>query len=342
MPHPADRVPDPGLPTSRPAGSLGVVLPPDLPGDQLLPFAQAADRLGFDELWVVEDCYLRGGIAQTALVLAATTRITVGIGILPAGARNVAFAAMELATLAAAFPGRLLAGVGHGMPGWMRQNGAWPASPVGLLEEYTAALRALLHGERLDLAGRYVQLDGVQLAAPPVVVPPVYAGVRGPRSLELSGRFADGTVLAEPVTPEYLAEAGARVAVGRAGADLTRVAPRHRLVAYNLAAVADDPAAARDQVRPALQWLGEGDWAPHLAPLPGADDLARLRAESPSRAAFAAALPDGWVDRLAVVGDVATCRARLEQLYAAGADSVVLAPTAPDRLAALTSLADLL
>ena len=323
------------------AGALGVLLPPDLPGGQLLPFARAAERLGIDELWVVEDCYLRGGIAQTALVLAATSRITVGIGILPAGARNVAFAAMELATLAEAFPGRLLAGVGHGMPGWMRQNGAWPASPLGLLEEYTAALRSLLHGQRLDVAGTYVKLDGVQLAVPPAVVPPVYTGVRGPRSLELSGRVADGTVLAEPVTPEYLAEAAARIAVGRAAADPARVAAEHRLVGYNLAAVSDDPAAARDQVRPGLQWLGEADWAVHLAPLGGAEELARLRAESGSRAAFAAALPDAWVDRLAVVGDVATCRARLEQLWAAGAGSVVLAPTGPDRLASLEQLGSL-
>jgi len=326
----------------EPAGSVGVLLPPDLPGDQLTTYARAADQAGFDQLWVVEDCYLRGGVAQAALVLAATTRITVGIGILPAGARNVAFAAMELATLAEAFPGRLLAGVGHGMPGWMRQSGAWPVSPLGLLEEYTAALRALLHGERLEVAGTYVQLDGVQLAVPPAVVPPVYAGVRGPRSLELSGRVADGTVLAEPVTPQYLALACAQVAAGRADADLTRVPERHRVVAYNLAAVDPDPAVARERVRPGLQWLGEADWAPHLAPLDGADDLARLRAASGSRSAFAAALPDAWVDRLAVVGDVATCRDRIGLLHAAGADSVVLTPAGTTPLAALEQLAAVL
>ncbi len=33
-------------------------------------------------------------------------------------------------------------------------------------------------------------------------VPPLLAGVRGPRSLALAGRVADGTVLAEPTTPE--------------------------------------------------------------------------------------------------------------------------------------------
>ena len=121
----------------------GVLLPRDLPADQVLPYARRADELGFDELWVVEDLGFRGGTAQAAAVLAVTGRIRVGVGILPVGARNVAFAAMEAATLAELFPGRLHLGIGHGMPGWMRQVGAWPASPLTAFEEYATALRAL-------------------------------------------------------------------------------------------------------------------------------------------------------------------------------------------------------
>ena len=45
----------------------------------------------------------------------------------------------------------------------------------------------------------------MRLAHAPAVPPKVLAGVRGPRSLRLSGLVAQGTVLAEPVTPEYLA-----------------------------------------------------------------------------------------------------------------------------------------
>ena len=167
---------------------LGVVLPPDLPSQEVRDFIREADELGFDELWVVEDCFLRGGIAQAAVALASTDRIHVGIGILPAGARNPAFAAMELATLADLFPGRVTVGVGHGMPDWMRQVGAWPASPVTLLREHLTALRRLLHGDRVtsgaDGANRYVQLRDVQLAGPPAELPLVFAGVRGEKSLD--------------------------------------------------------------------------------------------------------------------------------------------------------------
>ena len=126
--------------------AVGVMLPRDLPAHLFRTYAQRAETLGFDELWVVEDCFFRGGVAQAAAALAMTERIRVGIGILPAAVRNAAFTAMEVATLAELFPGRVDIGIGHGMPGWMRQVGAWPASPLTMLGEHLDAVRAVLHG----------------------------------------------------------------------------------------------------------------------------------------------------------------------------------------------------
>ncbi|MFD3788670.1 LLM class flavin-dependent oxidoreductase [Streptomyces cyaneofuscatus] len=80
--------------------------------------------------------------------------LRVSIGLLPAGARNVAFAAVEIASLAQLFPGRTDIGVGHGMPGWMRSVGQWPGSPLTFLHEYVDALRALLRGEAPEVRGR--------------------------------------------------------------------------------------------------------------------------------------------------------------------------------------------
>ena len=291
------------------------MLPRDLAADRIIEFAREAERHGFDELWVVEDFPFRGGIAQAGVVLGATSTITVGIGILPAASRNVVFAAMEIATLAELSPGRLHVGVGHGMPDWMRQAGAWPASPLGMLDETLSALRELLHGHRVTVDGRYVQLDDVGLECAPSTPPLVLAGVRGPKSLALSGRRADGTVLAEPVTPEYLAAARGQIAATEP----------HRIVAYNVGAVSASSSEARALARPALAWIGEPDWAPHIDPLPFAAEFMALRA-STDRDGFAAAMPDEWVDALAVVGTPDTARARLHELYAAGADSVVLIP----------------
>ena len=129
------------------------------------------EELGFDEVWFAEDCFLKGGIGQAAVALATTSRIVIGMGILPAGARNVAFAALEIAFLANLYPGRLMVGIGHGMAEWMRQVGAHPTSPLTLLQEYLQALRALLAGETVTFSGRHVQLSSVRLDEPPAIVP---------------------------------------------------------------------------------------------------------------------------------------------------------------------------
>ncbi len=304
---------------------------PRLVAGDFLAYLKRVEDLGFDEAWIVEDCFLHGAFAQAGAALAATGKLRVGLGIIPAGARNVVFAAMEIATLAGMYPGRLTVGVGHGIPGWMEQAGAWPASPLGLLDEYVRVLRRLLAGEEVSFAGRYVGVREARLVHPPAVVPPVYAGVRGPRSLRLSGVVAQGTVLAEPVTPEYLAFAR----------DLIR-ADGHGIVAYNLAAVDDSPAAARDRVRGALAVVGEPDWAPHVAVLEFGADLAALREQAGSGAAFTAALPDAWVDRLALAGRPEMVLERLSALKRAGADRVGLIPAGPDPVAALESLGRLL
>jgi 5,10-methylenetetrahydromethanopterin reductase len=313
--------------------SLGVVVPPSLPADQFVDYVRRADELGLAELWIVEDCFLAGGISQAAVALALTSTIRVGIGILPAGARNVAFASMEVATLAELFPDRLIVGIGHGMPSWMRQVGEWPASPLTLLREYLTAMRSILSGAAVSVEGRYVRLQDAQLGKPPRVVPPLLAGVRGPKSLALSGQVADGTILAEPVTPEYVA--AVRRAIGPTAGD-------HQIVAYNVAAVDDNPARARDLARSSLEWIGEPDWMPHIAPLPFAEDFARLRSAAGSRAEFAASLPDEWVEQLAVVGTPADARARVDALAVAGVDSLIFIPAGPDPIAAMTALAQVL
>ncbi|MCR2783437.1 MULTISPECIES: LLM class flavin-dependent oxidoreductase [unclassified Microbacterium] len=304
---------------------IGVMLPRNIAPARVREFALRAEALGFDELWVVEDLGFRGGIAQAGAVLAWTERIRVGLGILPAGARNAAFGAMELATLAQLFPGRLHAGIGHGMPEWMRSVGAWTDPPLRTLDTHVTTLRTLLRG---DVIAGGVRLDASSVPADP---PPLLLGVRGPRSLALSGRIADGTVLAEPVTPEY-----ARAAVERIG-----VASGHRLVAYNVGSVDADAAAALAAARPALAWIGEPDWAPHIDPLTFAAEFHALRARSASREEFAQALPDEWVAQLALAGTPAQVRARIDELAAAGVHSSVFAPLG-DPVAALESLAAVL
>lgn len=185
---------------------LGALFLPDLPPERLRDVVRAADDAGLDELWLWEDCFKESGIATAAAALAWSTRIHVGVGILPAPLRNVAVTAMEIATLDRLFPGRARIGMGHGVLDWMGQVGVRAESPMTLLREHVTALRALLAGERVTVDGRYVKLDDVGLDWPPPTPPELLVGAMGERTLKLSGELADGTILPGGTSPEQVAE----------------------------------------------------------------------------------------------------------------------------------------
>ncbi|HEX7302343.1 LLM class flavin-dependent oxidoreductase [Lentzea sp.] len=175
--------------------TLGAVYRPQLPPENLRSVVLAAEESGVDSLWLWEDCFLESGIAAASAALAWTSRLNVGVGLLPVPLRNVALTAMEAATLDRLFPGRVTLGIGHGVQDWMGQVGARVASPLTLLREYTTALRALLAGERVTTEGRYVKLDGVALDWPPAAPMPIYLGGLGAKTLGLAGEVGDGTIL---------------------------------------------------------------------------------------------------------------------------------------------------
>jgi 5,10-methylenetetrahydromethanopterin reductase len=291
---------------SRPA--LGFVVRPELPPEELAAIARRVEAAGFDELWLWEDCFFAGGIAATVTALAATSRIRVGLGIMPAPVRNPVFAAMEIAALARLYPGRIMAGVGHGVADWMRQIGAMPESQLALLEETVAAIRALLPGEEVSVQGRYVRLDRVRLDHPPADVPPVFTGVRRARSLALSGRVADGTILSEPASVPYIEWARGQIAATRP----------HRITVYTWSS------PDRDALRPlvAERLLAGG---PQVEQLGIAGELAAL--DTVER--LVAEMPDEWIDMVAVAGTPGERAAAIRALGEAGADAVVLVPPAP-------------
>ena len=211
-------------------------------------------------MWVVEDCFFAGGIAVAGAVLAATSRVRVGIGILPAVLRNPALTAMELGALARMWPGRLVAGIGHGVGAWMEQVGARPPSRLAALEETLEVVRALLAGQRVTRHGRHVHLDDVVLDWPPGQAPPVLAGVVGPRSVEVAARAADGMVLPEGSPPAFVADVRARL--GPAARLVVYVWAAPTLDAVRAAAEGESLADAGDARRP---FFADGDLLPQIA-----------------------------------------------------------------------------
>lgn len=207
----------PSNPPTHPA-THAVVFRPQQPPEQLQDAVRAAEQAGVAELWLWEDCFLDGGLTASTAALAWSDTLRVGIGLLPVPFRNPAAAAMELATLARLFPNRFVAGLGHGVLDWMAQVGARAESPMTLLREHTDAVRRLLHGETVDVEGRYVRLDRVALDRPPAEPPRVLVGARGPRTVRLAGEVGDGVILAHPAPVDDVRAACRLLAEGWADA----------------------------------------------------------------------------------------------------------------------------
>jgi 5,10-methylenetetrahydromethanopterin reductase len=184
--------------------TYGVMFRREWPANRLIDYARQVEAHDLDEMWVVEDLTFHGGFTQATAALAGTSRITVGIGIAPAVVRNVAYTAMEIATLAQMFPGRFHMGFGHGVDFWIEQVGAVPASWLSSLRETVVGTSQLLAGDNVTTHGDYVHLDGVQLAHPARIVPPISLGVRGPRSMALAAEVGAGVIFAEWSGPKYL------------------------------------------------------------------------------------------------------------------------------------------
>lgn len=201
---------------------ISLILSPDTPPERLVALAQEAERLELPEIWLWEDCFAQSGVAPAAAILAATRRLRVGIGLMPVPLRNVALTAMELATIARMFPGRLLPGIGHGVLDWMGQAGVRAASPLTLLREQATALRALLAGEEVTVSGRYVQLDRVRLRWPAEPAPPLFIGGEGLKTLALAGELGDGVILTGQLPPETTQNSVRTALSARAGAGLER------------------------------------------------------------------------------------------------------------------------
>ena len=293
---------------------LGVCFPRELEPARVVDFAERLESGGADDLWVIEDCFYSTAIALAATVLARTERLTVGIGILPATTRNVATTAMELATLARLAPGRVIAGIGHGVRPWMEQIGARPESPVTALSEVVSTVRRLLAGETVTTSSQYVELHEVRLDLLPSPPPPVLAGVRRPKSLAAAGRCADGIILTELSGPAVVRDS-------LATASPTGPFP---VVVYTAVSIDEDRQAARRAIAPFIVENVAHGLNYGLNSAPFFDELVAL--VDTQGVDGVASAPDDWWIELGAIGTPDDVAAHVEALGDAGATAVSFFP----------------
>jgi 5,10-methylenetetrahydromethanopterin reductase len=290
--------------------AIGAALP-RVPHRELVAHGRVLDAAGFDELWLVEDCFQYGGVSSAAAILASTERIGVGVGLFPVAVRNPAILAMELATIAELYPGRMTAGVGHGVEAWMRQIDARPANRLVALQELLIVVRRLLAGELVTFQGRWAKLDDVVLDQPPAVPPPLVVGTTGERGIAIAAEHSDGLLLPE----------GSGAAAVRWAREL--LGPDRRLVVYSWMRIEDSSAQALDALAPSIaSWEQAGSY-PQLLEL--------VRGEPGYDGSLAPVV--------SVAGPAEACAAGVRRLVEAGADAVVVSPVGDDPLAQLQRFA---
>ncbi len=295
------------------APSIGVVFPADAPAAVLPEFARKVEALGYSELWVIEDCFLSGGLTLAATALTATKTLRVGVGLLPAAVRNAAIVSMEIATLAAIHPGRLTVAFGHGVDSWMRQIGARPRNRVVALQEMVSTVKTLLAGGLVTCSGELVSLEAVKLDNVPEVTPPILVGTTGPQGLRVARESSDGVLLPEGCGAGFIETVAGQLGAGDAdGAESLEV------VAYAWLRFGEDGPDHPALAAAVSNWRNMGLFptAVHEAGISEASD----DAEATRKAA----------QQLAVTGPAVQCAGSAQRLLDAGLSRLILAAVGAD------------
>ena len=321
--------------------------PPGTNPLELIELAREAERLGYDSAWAAE-AWGTDAVTVLAWLAATTERINVGSAIMQIPGRTPALTAMTAATLDLLSGGRFLLGLGTSGPqvveGWHGQP--W-GKPLGKTREYVELVRAALRREVVRADGDHYRIpyDGpgatglgkpLKLMARPLRAEiPIYLASIAPRSVELAAEIADGWI------PLFFDPETARDVFPRFEREGFDVAPSVPVV------VTGDAQAARDALKPyyALYVGGMGargqNFYNALFARYGFEAEARqiqdLYLEGRHRDA-AAAVPDAFVDRVALLGPKERIAERLDAFREAGA-TTLLASTRD--LASLRALAEI-
>ena len=165
-----------------------------------------AERLGYDAVWTGE-AYGTDAVTPAAWVLARTTRIKAGTGIMQMPARTPTCVGMTALTLQALSGNRFLCGIGPSGPqvieGW---HGVPYGKPLARTREYIDIIRKIIAREQpLTHQGEHYQIPYIGPGASGLGKPlksiihgkpgmKFYTASIMPAGLRLAGEIADGNI----------------------------------------------------------------------------------------------------------------------------------------------------
>ena len=304
---------------------FGVGLFPTEPLPKMVQLAKVTEELGYSHIWVGDSHLIwREAYVNMAAMALSTTRVKLGTGVTNPLTRHPSVVASAYATLEEYAPGRTIVGIGLGDSS-VETMGMKPAK-LSYFEKTMAQMRQLLDGQEVQL-----ETGKIHLLHPCKNKVPIYIAASGPKMLELSGRIADGIIVLVGVADEYIAHARERIAAGAKAA--RRKVEDVNLVLWVPCAVSDT-APAKDAVKA------------HVArvvahPLPYVLDPTEQKVLEEIRKTYdyyhhmdqqanhAEVIPDWLVDKFAIAGSVAECRAQIERIKKTGIQQIAIIPYSP-------------
>ena len=302
----------------------------------------AAEALGFDQVWVSDDLFLRSAPVMVTAAAVRTSRIGLGIGIMNPYSVHPAELAMLAATLQEASGGRFLLGVAAGAEEFLGWAGIARPLPLTRTREAVRALRALSRGNRpADVPGAGADWTPDAYLRFPLEAPaPVYVGAMSPKMLAMAGAEAEG-VLPLLYPPEHFPVARDLVLEGARAAG--RRPEEVDVAAAFWVSVDDDPARAERALAEKIAYYG-ASFSPYLLSRAGlaVEDFAGIQA------ALAAGEPERATDlvtpamlQLGIAGDADEVVRRCRWLQEQGATHLSFGPPlGPDPVAAVTVLGE--
>ncbi len=299
--------------------SLGLWL--DRPADEVLTTAEAADRCGYPELWIGEMATY-DAISLATSVAHRTERIELTVGPLAVAVRTPANAVMGAASVAALGERRVGVALGSSSPivvsAW---HGREAARAGRRLDESAQACRQLMSGERSDLDGEVVRSRGFRLRLPPPGGPLTVAAF-GPTAIRAAAHHADRMVV-NLVSTEAVAELRSRLD------EAARERPRPSLAVWVPTAV-DPGEAAWEQLRRAIVAYLRAPGYTEMFDRAGFGEVVAAAAEGRHPRELLDAVPREMASAVGAIGGLDEVEARFAGYLDAGADEIVLVPSATD------------
>jgi F420-dependent oxidoreductase-like protein len=301
---------------------------------ELIELAQEAERLGYDSAWAAE-AWGTDAVTVLSWLAATTTTLQVGSAIMQIPGRTPANTAMTAATLDLLSGGRFLLGLGTSGPqvveGW---HGEPWGKPLAKTREYVEIVRRALRREVVEIHGREYEIpysgNGATGLGKPLKLMlrplrsaiPIYLAAISPKAVELAFEIADGWL------PIFFSPERARQVFAIEGArDGFEIAASVPVLAT------DDVQSGRDALKQyyALYIGGMGargkNFYNDLAVRYGYEEAARtvqdLFLDGKQRDA-AAAVPDAFVDEVALVGPKERIADRLDAWRESGVTTMLV------------------